>query len=214
MIGMAHREQIFRLLQQKMFEVQAVKGRDYGEEQDGLRNLRRRGVRGVLGRMEDKMIRLDNLIQPGREVKVQDESIEDTLIDLANYSLLLIILMWDEKNKLPELVNTICTPAQLVMRKLDEKHLIRTVIDEKGFLSIEVVKSTNGVPIPDEEPVILFRGRDRLALPMLKYYYSLCEKDGATLFQLTSMTTMIQRFGQYAIQYPEVMKQPGVTLGK
>lgn len=101
MITMPHREQLFRLLQQRMFDIQAKKGRDYGEETDGLKNLRRRGRTGVIARMGDKFTRLENLVGSGRKPEVEDETIEDTLIDLAIYCLLLIILMWDEDGKTP-----------------------------------------------------------------------------------------------------------------
>ena len=82
-------------LKQRMFDVQHKKGMDYGEEADGLRNLRRRGIPGVVARMGDKMTRLDVLTKPGRVAAVSDESVEDTALDLANYCLLLIILIED-----------------------------------------------------------------------------------------------------------------------
>jgi len=81
----------------QMFDIQDKKGRDYGEETDGLKNLRRRGVYGVIARMGDKLTRMETLTQPGREAKVQDESVEDTALDFANYCLLLIILVEDGK---------------------------------------------------------------------------------------------------------------------
>jgi hypothetical protein len=212
MIGMEHREQLFRLLQQRMFSVQAKKGRDYGEENDGLRNLRRRGVRGVFGRMEDKMIRLDILTKPGRQALVEDESIEDTLIDLANYSLLLIILMWDESGKFPDARVEFVNP--LTIHRIDEKHEIRAELLPEGTIQVRIYKSTNNTPIPDEEPVILFRARDKLALPMLDFYLGLCQQEGATQYQLDSMTKMILRFRDFAGTHSDVMKQPGITLGK
>lgn len=98
MISMEERTRQFTELTQKMIEVQSKKGRDYGEENDGLRNLRRRGPVGVVMRMGDKLSRLESLVGK-RNPDVEDESIEDTLIDLANYSLLLIILMRDEAKK-------------------------------------------------------------------------------------------------------------------
>lgn len=95
MVTLEKRSERFKQLMEKMFEVQDAKGRDYGEDHDGLRNLRRRGQQGVVARMGDKLSRLESLIGK-KEVSVKNESIEDTLIDLANYSLLLIILREDE----------------------------------------------------------------------------------------------------------------------
>jgi hypothetical protein len=97
MITLTDRNEKFLALTKKMFEIQDAKGRDYGEEHDGLRNLRRRGVAGVVARMGDKMSRIEILTQPNREAAVKDESLNDTLLDLANYCLLLIILREDQK---------------------------------------------------------------------------------------------------------------------
>jgi hypothetical protein len=105
-ITLEKRAERFKELQGLMFDIQDKKGRDYGEETDGLKNLRRRGQFGVVARMGDKLTRLETLTQPGRAVAVQDESVEDTLLDLANYCLLLIILREDEsgmyESKAPE----------------------------------------------------------------------------------------------------------------
>lgn len=90
-----------------------------------------------------------------------------------------------------------------------------TRIDNKHHIEGErIIKTTNSVPIDlEKEPVILFRGRDRLALPMLRYYRELCVADGCTDFQLTSTDDMIRRFEEFSTQSP-TMKQPGCTRGK
>jgi hypothetical protein len=90
------------------------------------------------------------------------------------------------------------------MRQIDEKHHIT----DDGKLM-----KNNGQEIPLDEPTILFRGRDKLALPMLHYYYNLCSLDNATQYQLETMKKMIQKFQKFADESP-TMKQPGSTLGK
>lgn len=97
-------------------------------------------------------------------------------------------------------------------RRIDDKHHIETRGAGKDEV-IEIVKTTNNQPIPAEEPVILFRGRDRLALPMLEFYRGLCVNDGCTAYQLESMDKMIDSFRKFAAESP-TMKQPGITLGK
>jgi hypothetical protein len=89
------------------------------------------------------------------------------------------------------------------MKQIDMKHHIE---------GEQIIKTSNGEPIPDNEPTILFRGRDRLSLPMLKFYRELCVADGCTLYQVESVDTMIQRFEKFAETGP--MKQPGVTKGR
>lgn len=90
-----------------------------------------------------------------------------------------------------------------------------TRLDNKHHLDGErVVKTGNGVPIDlDQEPVILFRGRDKLALPILLYYRQLCADDKVTDFQLESLDGMIRRFQEFSVMSP-TMKQPGITRGK
>lgn len=98
-ITMQERTRQFLELQAQELELQERKGRDYGEEENGLKNLERRGVEGVRQRMEDKMARLESLLKPGRVVQVSDESVEDTLMDISNYANLLIILIRSQKEK-------------------------------------------------------------------------------------------------------------------
>lgn len=90
------------------------------------------------------------------------------------------------------------------MKRLDNKHHLD---------GEQVVKTGNGVPIPDDEPVILFRGRDKLALPMLQFYRQLCVEDGCVAFQLESLDGMIREFKEFAVSSP-TMKQPGITKGR
>ena len=94
------------------------------------------------------------------------------------------------------------------MQRLDNKHHL-----EVTELGLPIVVKNNGVPIDLEaEPVILFRARDKLAIPMLHHYRKLCVADGCTDFQLERMDDMIRRFQEFADQSP-TMKQPGCTRG-
>ena len=93
----------------------------------------------------------------------------------------------------------------MIVRKIDLKHHI----DETG----EIIKTGNGVPIQHDEPLILFRARDRLAVPMLNAYRKLCIDDGCNDFQLGQIDELIARFKAFAIENPAAMKQPGITRG-
>jgi hypothetical protein len=70
-------------------EVLVRKQRDYGHE-----NIRRFGRQGLMIRIHDKVARLENLLANGETPN--NESIEDTLLDIVGYSA--IGIMW-EKNK-------------------------------------------------------------------------------------------------------------------
>lgn len=90
------------------------------------------------------------------------------------------------------------------MRIIDLKHHIE---------GEEIIKTGNGQPIPQEEPLALFRARDYLAMPLLEHYRKLCAADGCNDFQLGQIDELIVRFRGFAADYPERMKQPGITRG-
>jgi hypothetical protein len=82
------------------------KNQDYcgaGPDADPFKNFRlveRLGItttaKGILVRMCDKMARISSLID-GADAAVKDESIEDTLHDVANYAAILVSLKKEAK---------------------------------------------------------------------------------------------------------------------
>lgn len=97
----------FLALLDEMRRVHEAKNSDYADsEHDPWRNFReceRFGVAafdGCLTRTSDKWQRICNLRlkeREGREVGVKSEAIEDTLLDLANYALIALILHQEEQ---------------------------------------------------------------------------------------------------------------------
>ena len=83
----------------EMKAIMIRKNADYAgsaEGSDPFKNFRLVEALGIasvetwfLVRMSDKVSRLTTLIMSGKDPKVTDESISDTLSDLANYSILL-----------------------------------------------------------------------------------------------------------------------------
>lgn len=71
-----------------MTKTYEAKNHDYGNSFD--QSLYKFGLIASIVRMNDKMNRLETLASKKAEVK--DESIEDTLLDLANYSIMTV--MW------------------------------------------------------------------------------------------------------------------------
>lgn len=64
------------------------KQRDYGHQ-----NIARFGRQGLLIRTHDKIARLENLTKTARSYEAQNESITDTVLDIAGYST--IGVMWE-----------------------------------------------------------------------------------------------------------------------
>jgi hypothetical protein len=81
----------------RMVEIARAKNADYaGASSDpfgNFKNVEMLGIatveQGFLARMTDKLARIASLTRRGAEAMVKGETVEDTLLDLANYSLLL-----------------------------------------------------------------------------------------------------------------------------
>lgn len=99
-------------------------------------------------------------------------------------------------------------------RQIDPKYAMEIV--DHGQCEPPGIRIVNlaGVPVPDDEPLILFRARDRNALDMLRFYRAICRTDGCTDFHLRGIDNRIEAFEQFAISQPGRMKQPGITEGK
>ena len=84
-------------------EVYISKNHDYGDS-FGKSIAEFGPIAGVV-RMEDKMNRIKSLIKKGGDQKVTDESMKDTLLDLANYAIMLSMELddtGDEKNTIKQ----------------------------------------------------------------------------------------------------------------
>lgn len=89
----------FNELAQSMCELYEKKNSDYGDSFNI--SLDKYGIIAALTRMSDKFNRVENIIlnkdNDGNPVfnniKVRDEKLEDTLVDLANYAMMTVLWM-------------------------------------------------------------------------------------------------------------------------
>lgn len=71
------------------------------------------------------------------------------------------------------------------------------------------VTRTDGTPIPEDEPCFVFRAKDMFAPEVVKYYYDLCERNGAPkefLAQIDAHLLLIQEYqwhNQNLVKYPD-----------
>lgn len=94
----------FKEITDKMYTVTKAKNSDYtGDDNDAFKNFKAVELMGVttvevgfFTRMTDKMMRLAGFLRNGF-LKVADEKIEDTLMDLAVYSIILICYLREKK---------------------------------------------------------------------------------------------------------------------
>ena len=87
---------LFKIITNEMLDLYEIKNKNYGDSFS--KQFQEYGLTSVCIRLEDKLNRLKSLNKQISEAKngivdinVDDESIKDTLIDLANYSVLAIM---------------------------------------------------------------------------------------------------------------------------
>ncbi len=68
----------------------------------------------------------------------------------------------------------------------------------------KIVKRDGEIPIPDGEPLFIFRAKDRKALPALVAYNSILDN----LDQMASVTKSIEDFRDFQEKNPEKMGEP------
>ncbi len=95
-----------------------------------------------------------------------------------------------------------------MMQPIDPKYGVDWLDGE-----VKIIKIATREPIPDDEPLILFRARDHHAIAMLRYYRNLCANDGCTDFHMKGIDNRLSAFEEFAVNHPERMKQPGITKG-
>ena len=78
---------LHKFLCERIHSVYEAKNKDYG---DSFSFLRKEFPEAILIRLGDKYNRLKALMKNGK-AEVKDESVEDTLLDLANYCLMEIV---------------------------------------------------------------------------------------------------------------------------
>ena len=76
----------FKSICQEIVSLHEKKNKDYGNAADA--SYREFGIVSYVIRLNDKMNRLKSLTKPGVIQEVKDESIEDTLMDLAAYAIM------------------------------------------------------------------------------------------------------------------------------
>ena len=82
----------------KIHQLYIDKNSDYGDSVNDT--FKKFGMDAFLVRMYDKLNRVYSLTRTQAEAKVNDEKIEDTLLDLANYAMIALVELKNEKSNL------------------------------------------------------------------------------------------------------------------
>ena len=89
--------QRFRRISQDLANLYALKNEDYGDSFG--RSVEKYGLISALTRISDKFNRLESLILVHGNAKVSDESLDDTLKDLAAYCIMTLVAREQQKEK-------------------------------------------------------------------------------------------------------------------
>lgn len=78
----------------------------------------------------------------------------------------------------------------------------------------QLVKTSNGQAIPEDEPVFILRARDRVAIHAIRIYVVLCQVDMVDDERVEQLFAVIDRFCSWMMLNPGKVKQPGITKGR
>lgn len=92
---MMNKAEIHKRLCERLNELYVAKNSDYG---DSFKVVRDKYKNSILIRLNDKLNRLESLYNTEKVRQVKDESIKDTLLDLANYCLMEVVEIQSEEN--------------------------------------------------------------------------------------------------------------------
>ena len=92
----------FNEILEQMKRINEAKNHDYSRDGEfgNFKESEKIGIpawKGAFVRLQDKYTRACNLIS-GKEAKVKDEKLEDTLLDLANYAVIVLCLLSEENS--------------------------------------------------------------------------------------------------------------------
>jgi hypothetical protein len=80
-------------------------------------------------------------------------------------------------------------------------------IDLKYKTSGNITK-LDGTPVPDDEPLMLFRGRDKLLPQLLERYEELCRNNGSPPGQLEKLHKQVNKITSWQSAHPDRLKIP------
>lgn len=80
-------------------------------------------------------------------------------------------------------------------------------IDSKYKTSGDITK-LDGTPIPPDEPLILFRAKDKLVPELLEHYLEQCRTAGSPPQQISTLQQRIDTIKQWQMANPEKVKVP------
>ena len=70
------------------------------------------------------------------------------------------------------------------------------------------ITKLDGTPIPDDEPLVLFRAKDKLLPQLLEEYKKLCQDAGCQSQQVETLGPLTQQVRDWQVANPDKVKLP------
>lgn len=145
MTPMINKTQIFSTITAKMDDLYAAKNTDYGDSFG--QTFEKLGIISAVTRINDKYNRLVSLAtKPSDEIKIKDEKIEDTLMDMACYCVMTLVELQlsNQQNhddnvmanevEVPDITVPNITPSTDIYDDLSTDYL-KVIGDKPGYLT-------------------------------------------------------------------------------
>lgn len=145
MTPMTNKTQIFNIITTKMDDLYAAKNADYGDSFG--QTFEKLGLISAVTRISDKYNRLVSLVtKPSDKIKIKDEKIEDTLMDMACYCVMTLVELQlsNQQNhddnviadevEVPDITVPNITPSTDIYDDLSTDYL-KVIGDKPGYLT-------------------------------------------------------------------------------
>jgi hypothetical protein len=70
-----------------------------------------------------------------------------------------------------------------------------------------IVNTATGAILPEDEPLILFRAKDKLLVPLLDQYRQMCERQCSPA-HIAGIAAEQRKVRAFALEHPERLKTP------
>lgn len=80
-------------------------------------------------------------------------------------------------------------------------------IDQKYVTSGDITK-LDGTPVPDDEPLFLFRAQDKLLSAVLDHYVELCKQAGSPPEGIADLQAYVDEIKKWQADHPERTRIP------
>lgn len=206
------RAESFENITKRMLDIYKAKNSDYG---GAFTTIRSKYPESIVVRLWDKLLRLEQLMEPGYEPHVHDEKIEDTLIDLANYACMELVEREIETQEEIDARSNICVAETYMLNQKPRRYLV-WALDHDGITEYYNWKDAN---LNNTDADLYFNHDTNRFELELELSYDFADTDradaylGAIAFGLNRLAEQREHGGTYKLQWYDAFNMSDVITG-